>query len=97
MQKWAEKFYKSKMWERCRVAALSRDRYLCQDCLKKGRITQAEEVHHIRPLTPDTVDNPEITLNLDNLVSLCHQCHTDRHAKREKRYTVDEFGRVTFR
>ena len=95
MKPYAEAFYKSQAWQSCRDAAIKRDRYLCVDCMKHGRTTAAEEVHHIKPITPDNINNPEITLNLDNLVSLCRECHKARHGKREtKRYKVDEFGRV---
>ncbi len=97
MKEYAESFYKSKTWQACRETAIRRDRYLCQDCMKKGFQTPAEEVHHIKPITPENIDNPEITLNLDNLVSLCKECHKARHTGREKRYTVDEMGRVEIR
>ena len=73
---------------------MHRDAFLCQDCLNKGIINAAEEVHHIRPLTPANVSDPEVSLNLDNLVSLCRQCHAKRHTP-DRRYKVDEFGRVT--
>lgn len=96
MRKFAESFYKSTAWQRCREAAISRDHHLCQDCLKKGFIVPAEEVHHIEPLTPENIDRADISLNLDNLVSLCKECHKARH-KTQKRYRVDEYGRVTVR
>lgn len=93
MQQWAEKFYKGTAWQACRQQAASRDMHLCQDCLKRGIITPMEEVHHIIELTPDNISDPEVSLNLDNLVSLCRECHQARH-KARKRYKVDEFGRV---
>ena len=74
---------------------MARDAWLCQDCLKRGRYTPAEEVHHIRELTPDNINDPEVTLNPGNLVSLCRECHKQRHGAHERRYKVDEFGRVT--
>lgn len=95
MQPWAESFYKSKAWQRCRAAAWKRDAGLCVDCLKAGRITSAEEVHHIIELTPDNISDPNVSLNLNNLISLCRECHKARHGARPRRYTVDEFGRVT--
>lgn len=75
---------------------MKRDQMLCQDCLKKGRIVPAEEVHHIIPLQPENITDPSITLNEENLVSLCRECHRRRHSENygEKRYTVDEMGRV---
>lgn len=97
MQSWAETFYKSTAWQRCRALAIKRDSYLCQDCLRLGRITPAEEVHHIQPLTPENIRRPEVTLNLENLVSLCRECHKARHGERQKRYEVDAQGRVRAR
>ena len=97
MQPWAESFYKSKAWQHCRESAMKRDVYLCQDCLKLGRYTPAEEVHHIVPLTPANVCDASISLNLDNLVSICRECHKVRHGARQRRYQVDDFGRVTIK
>lgn len=94
MKPWAEGFYKGTAWQACRQQAASRDMYLCQDCLKRGIITPMEEVHHITELTPENISDPAVSLNLDNLVSLCRDCHQARH-KKQKRYKVDEFGRVT--
>lgn len=87
-------FYSSIAWRNLREYIRKRDGNLCQDCLKKGLISPAAEVHHIVPVTESNVNDPEITLNEDNLISLCKLCHAKRH-KREKRYTVDEYGRVT--
>lgn len=98
MKEYAESFYKSKAWQACRDAAIRRDKYLCVDCLKRGAHTPAEEVHHIKPITPANISDPEITLSLDNLVSLCRGCHKARHGDREpRRYQVDENGRVIIR
>ena len=55
-----------------------RDRYvkehpLCEMCLKDGRLTPVEEVHHIKPLSQGG------THSNDNLMSLCQSCHTKIH------------------
>ena len=68
---------------------------LCQDCLKKGIYTPAEEVHHIVELDESNVNDPSIALNADNLISLCRSCHKARHSTNSKRYTIDENGKVT--
>ena len=73
---------------------LQRDGRLCVDCLKEQRITPAELVHHIIELTPDNVSDPQVALWPDNLVSLCRKCHAKRHGARQRRYEVDDFGRV---
>jgi len=50
---------------------------LCEDCEKEGRTTAASEVHHIKPL----LEAPSLRLNVNNLVSLCRECHRKRHGK----------------
>lgn len=67
-------FYKSPEWQMVRQAALMRDRYLCAKC---GR--PAEEVHHKIHLTPNNIGDPKITMNLENLESLCKTCHFAEH------------------
>lgn len=66
-------FYQCRAWRRARLLALQRDHYLCQACLKKGRITKATEVHHVVPLDSD----PTLGLELGNLQSLCWDCHEE--------------------
>ena len=74
-QTWAEKFYNSKEWEKVRELARIRDNYLCQVCGRPSDI-----VHHITMLTPNNIDNHNISLNLDNLMCLCINCHNKIHA-----------------
>lgn len=63
--------------------------------MSKGLIVPAEHVHHRTPITPDTVNNPEVTLNHGNLMALCSDCHSEIHAKtKNRRYKVDKAGRV---
>lgn len=79
-KKYAQRFYNSKLWQR------TRDNYrrsvggLCEDCLQNGIITAGTEVHHVIPLTPQTVDDARFSIDPDNLVLLCHDCHMARHA-----------------
>lgn len=73
-RKFAKAFYNSKEWEAVRNAVLMRDRYLCTRC-GQG----ASEVHHIKHLTPDNIGDPSITMNMDNLTSLCRECHFEMH------------------
>ncbi|WIF95133.1 HNH endonuclease [Caminicella sporogenes] len=72
------KFYKSKEWLYARRAALVRDNYLCQHCLKNNRITLADMVHHIIPIKEDFSKR----LQLSNLISLCNSCHEKIHRKK---------------
>ena len=64
-------FYHSSAWRRVRKLALQRDNFICQHCLKLGRIKPATEVHHIKPLR----DYPELSLDVSNLIGLCWECH----------------------
>ena len=55
-----------------------RDRYvkkhpLCERCLKEGRFTRVEEVHHILPV------NRGGTNYESNLMSVCKSCHNKIH------------------
>lgn len=70
----AKSFYNSKEWEQTRLYILKRDKFLCQDC---G--SPASEVHHIIHLTPQNIGDVSITMNPTNLVSLCRDCHFQRH------------------
>lgn len=78
-QQFAKRFYKSKRWQCVRDYVYSRDNGLCQDCLQAGRITPGLEVHHIITLTASNIDDADIALNPDKLITLCYECHKKRH------------------
>ena len=94
MKDYARKFYKSPAWKRMRAYVIKRDGGLCRECWGQGRLTPAAEVHHIIEITPDNIDDPDVALNPENLISLCRECHKARHGIRTGRYTFDELGRV---
>lgn len=73
-KEYAKRFYRSKEWQSVREYVLMRESYLCKDCMKP-----AEEVHHIEHITPSNIDDVTITLNPENLVALCYECHKKRH------------------
>ncbi|MGN1111800.1 MAG: HNH endonuclease [Acutalibacteraceae bacterium] len=74
MQEFARKFYLSKAWRATREYILKRDMGLCVRCGNPGEI-----VHHKIHLTPQNIDNPNITLAADNLETLCRECHAIEH------------------
>ncbi len=82
-----EKFYSSKQWQQLREYIKARDNYLCQDCLKEGRITIANQVHHIEPILKAW----DKRFDEDNLVSLCNEHHKLRHNPRCN-YEYDSIG-----
>ncbi len=66
------KFRNSPEWKRMREEIQKRDNYMCAYCFSKHRLTYIDlSVHHITFL----VENWDLRLNKDNLITLCRQCH----------------------
>lgn len=61
-------------WRRIRERVLKRDGYLCQPCRRKGRLTPAAEVHHVKALSQGGTDDD------GNLLSMCSDCHGEADA-----------------
>lgn len=78
-REFARAFYHSKAWKTTRDAYMRAGRGLCEPCLAAGKYVQAEIVHHKVHLTPENVDDPEITLNENNLERVCRDCHARAH------------------
>mgnify|MGYP000182066068 CR=1 FL=1 len=93
MKEFAKTFYKSIAWQNCRNAYAKSKSFLCENCLSKGIYKSGEIVHHIEPITPDNIGNPDITLSWNNLRLVCRDCHGKEHGNK-KRYKVDEMGRI---
>lgn len=75
MKDFAKSFYKSSRWKKCRLAYIKSrvliDGGLCEVCREKlGYI-----VHHKKPLTPENINDVNITLSFDNLRYDCKECH----------------------
>lgn len=67
--------YKSKRWKRKRENILKRDGYKCKECIRYGRVVEANTVHHIKP----EEKHPELAYDNNNLISLCAGCHNKMH------------------
>lgn len=93
MRDFAKDFYNSQAWKQCRKSFVSYRRGLCERCLSRGIYKPGEIVHHKIHLTPDNIGDSNISLSFDNLQLLCRDCHALMH-KPEKRYKVDELGRI---
>lgn len=94
-KKFSKKLYNSKEWRNIKTFVLNRDLYICQVCGKPN----VNIVHHIVELTPVNINNPTITLNADNLITLCEECHRCVHgdyihSKEEVRYLFDADGNI---
>lgn len=79
-REFAKKFYHSKEWKKIRSIVFERDKGLCQKCLReRDEEVPGDEVHHMIWLRPSNINNPDITLNTDNLILLCKDCHIGIH------------------
>lgn len=94
MKDFAETFYKSRRWQKTRAAYLRSVGGLCERCLKKGLYHPAVIVHHKVYLTAENINTPEIALSWNNLEALCREHHEEEHNGENRRYKIDEYGRV---
>ena len=95
MKQFARAFYSSGAWKNTREAYAKSKRNLCEICLSKGLYKPGEIVHHKVMLTPENIDDPTVTLNWQNLQLVCRDCHAEIHDRRQRRYKIDELGRVS--
>ena len=90
----SKKLYGSKEWRNIRNFVLNRDFYMCKIC---GEIN-CNTVHHVVELTPANINDSNITLNPDNLVTVCNQCHDEIHGRNyrreQERYSFDANGNI---
>ena len=94
-----ENFYTTWTWRKCRKAFAESKGNLCERCLKRGLIEPGSkdrplEVHHKIPLTAETVTDPKVALNWENLELLCKSCHDEERERRAKRWTIGPDGSV---
>jgi len=67
-------FYGTKEWVKLARYIRIKYYYTCQVCGRRGVY-----VHHIIHITNDNLNDPNITLNENNLTLLCLDCHNDIH------------------
>lgn len=68
--------YNTSDWKSLRKAVLQ-DEPLCQVCLSRGRVQEAQEVDHIVPISMAE----DRAYDIDNLWGLCKPCHSSKTAK----------------
>lgn len=78
-REFAKQFYKSQAWRRARQAYIDYrtaiDGGICEMCQREP----GNEVHHKVFLRPENIDDESITLNPDNFMLLCYDCHQLQH------------------
>ena len=91
---WTNGFYDSTAWLKCRhsfiMSRIAKDGGLCQMCHRN----LGDIVHHIIHLTPDNINDPEISLNHDKLMFLCLKCHNKVHDGHGNKIAFDDEGNV---
>lgn len=98
-REFAKSFYNSKAWKDCRrryIELMPKEkRGLCERCYKEGKHVLGEELHHKIPLTPNNINERNITLDHNNLILLCYECHKKIHGfQKEKRYIIADNGDI---
>ncbi|MFZ5645804.1 MAG: HNH endonuclease [Bacillota bacterium] len=81
-------FYKTKKWKAKRQKILKRDEYLCRECRRYGKSTEATTVHHVIPLAWCLLFKVALALASINLISLCEKCHNKMHDRDSNRLTT---------
>lgn len=104
-QKEIQSFYYTQAWKNAREAYKRSKGGLCERCLDKGYIVPGEIVHHKIRLTPENINDPNISLNWDNLQLVCRKCHAEihedvyeeskpMHHRSKKRYWITRGGQI---
>lgn len=107
MEEWRDRqqrFYRSMAWRRVQRMCMERiietpygicAPLMCERCHERGVVRPADLVHHKTHVSPSNVDDPSVTLNPDNLMRVCRECHDALHGRGEPpRATFDAHGNV---
>lgn len=76
-------FYSLPEWKALRKQVAAESFYICSVCQKPTNSCEGI-VHHKIPIDETNIFNPEITLNKDNLMYVCRQCHEKLHEGNKK-------------
>ena len=63
-----------------------------KDVIRSGIKTPAYFIHHKEYITDKNYEDDNIFFNIDNLESLCLDCHNKEHFSEEAEYEFDENG-----
>lgn len=90
------KKYKSKRWQKLRREKLIQNP-LCERCMSKGIYNSAYIIHHKDYVTDKNYMDDTVFYNLDNLESLCIECHNKEHFGAEEEYYFNEAGDIVMK
>ncbi|HDV6014277.1 TPA: HNH endonuclease [Staphylococcus pseudintermedius] len=90
-----KRFYKTSEWKGLRKQRLIKDNYECQWCKNKGKVVTNNDTRLIVHHKQEVKDRPDLALDIDNLVTVCFECHEKHHDrniyKRNKTKWKDEW------
>lgn len=89
MRELRKKAYNTTAWRNLREAYMKQNP-LCEECLKKGKVTPASSVHHIKSPFKGGELNKVLFLDYNNLQSICHECHAEIHNKEQGHISPQE-------
>lgn len=89
MRKLRQKAYQNKEWRKLREVYMH-EHPLCDECLKKGKVTPATDVHHKKSPFKGGEVNYNLLLDYDNLESVCKDCHGAIHANQQGHITPEQ-------
>ena len=70
------RFYRSAAWQQARLIKITSANGICEKCGAIG-----EEVHHVIHINSTNIEDINVTLNQDNLLLLCKDCHNKEHGR----------------
>jgi len=86
-----KKFLKSADWRNFRQEYIDRrvlaDGGLCEVCCQVA----GQELHHVKPVTPDNFSDKSIKLGNDNVKWVCKECHSRNEKSRVEKYANPPF------
>lgn len=80
-QEFSKKFYKSSEWLMLREQILLERGAICEKCGQAIIESKHIQLHHIKELTVQNIDDVMITLNPKNILVLCQTCHNMIHGR----------------
>lgn len=88
-----KKKYNSQRWKKLRKLKKNISPF-CERCYAKGKYVPAYIVHHKEYITDLNYLDDNVFFNLDNLESLCQDCHNKEHFGEKENYTFDDNGDI---
>lgn len=89
MRKLRQQAYQNSTWRKERDLYL-KEHPICEECLKKGKVTPAQDIHHIKSPFKGGEVNYTLLLDWNNLMALCKDCHGNIHAAQQGHISPEE-------